>query len=75
MPLFETSTQFSMHIEDLASKTGETFIETILEFCDENMVDYDEVAKLISPTLKQKIFDQAKVQWSMPKETTVPLDD
>lgn len=73
--LFETPTQFSLHIEELASQGDQTYVETILEFCDDNLVDYDDVAKLITPTLKQKILEQARIQYSMPKDTASPLDD
>lgn len=73
--MFESPSQFSFHIEELAAKTGETYIETILTYCDDNFVDYEEVSKMITPVLKQKIFEQASSQYSMPKPTTSTLDD
>lgn len=73
--LFENPTQFSLYIEQLVKKTGEPYLDTIREFCDENGVDYEDVAKLISPVLKQKIHDQAKLVYALPKNTTYTLDD
>ncbi len=73
--IFETPSQFSLHIEEVATSTEQTYIETILEFCDENFVDYEDAAKLITPVLKQKILEQARLQFAMPKETTYRLDD
>ena len=75
MAIFETPTQFSLHIEDLAEKTQQTYLETIAEFCDENLVEYDDVVKMISPVLKQKIKEQSRVTYAMKKETTFSLDD
>jgi hypothetical protein len=73
--MFESPSQFSFHIEEIANKTGDTYIETILSYCDDNFVDYDDVAKMITPVLKQKIFEQASSQYSMPKSTTSVLED
>lgn len=75
MHLFETPTQFSLYIEDIANRTGQTYLETIAEFCDENLVDYEEVVKMISPVLKQKIKIQSRPLYSMEKETTYSLED
>ena len=73
--MFESPSQFSFHIEELAAKSGETYIETILSYCDENFIDYNDVAKMISPVLKQKIYEQAKKEYAMPKETTNTLEE
>ncbi len=73
--MFESPSHFSFHIEELAAKSGESYIETIIAYCDDNFVDYEDVAKMISPVLKQKIFEQASSQYSMPKSTTSCLDD
>ena len=73
--IFDSPAQFSLHIETLSLDTDQSYIETILEFCDENFVDYEDVAKLITPVLKQKILEQARLQFSMPKETSYRLDD
>lgn len=73
--IFDSPAQFSLHIETLSAQSDQTYIETILEFCDDNLVDYDDVAKLLTPVLKQKILEQARLQFSMPKETSYRLDD
>jgi hypothetical protein len=72
--MFETPSQFSLHIEELSASSGDNYIETILSYCDDNFVDYSDVAKMITPALKQKIFEQASGQHSMPKPTTTALD-
>ena len=73
--MFESPSQFSLHIEELSAKSNESYIETILTYCDDNFIEYNDVAKMISPVLKQKIYEQAMSQYSMPKETTNSLED
>lgn len=72
---FTSVSEFSIHIESLAAKLEMTHLEALNHFCEETGAEYDEVAALVSPTLKQKIYDEAVKQYSMPKMTAVQLDD
>ncbi len=72
---FLNMNDFSMHIEEEVLKTGIGYIECLLNFCEINGAEYDTVASLLSPSLKQKIYDEAAKTYSMPKETTSKLDD
>lgn len=56
---FKTDVDFSQFIESSAMKRGETLLDTILEYCDTNDIDEDVVAKLLSPSLKEKIQQEA----------------
>lgn len=49
------STQFSIHIEELAIKKNLTLLEAIILFCEENYIDVIEVVPLIGPTLRDKL--------------------
>lgn len=49
------SSQFSIHIEELAIKKNLTLLEAIILFCEENYIDVIEVVPLISPTLRDKL--------------------
>lgn len=53
--MFMNSSQFSIHIEELAIKKNLTLLEAIILFCEENYIDVIEVVPLISPTLRDKL--------------------
>lgn len=38
---------------------GITWIETITEYCDDNGIEYEDIVKLIPPTLKTKIWEES----------------
>jgi uncharacterized protein YabE (DUF348 family) len=72
---FTTTTDFSMHIEKLARELELTHLEAITHFCEETGAEYEAAASLVSPTLKQKIYDEAVKVYAMPKQTAITLDD
>lgn len=72
---FTSASEFSIYIEGLAQKNNLTIIETLTEYCEDSGAEYSDVAALISPTLKQKIYEEATKAYSMPKMTAVQLDD
>ena len=72
---FTSVSEFSIHIETLATTLELTHLEALNHFCEETGAEYDTVAALVSPTLKQKIYNEAVKQYSMPKLTAVQLDD
>lgn len=71
--LFQTPAQFSMYIEEIVHDY-DSYLECLLAFCEDKIVDYEDVAKLLTEPLKHKIFLEAQQQYSMPKPTTNELD-
>jgi hypothetical protein len=71
---FTSSSEFSIHIEKLALTNGIPYLEALSMFCEDTGAEYDEVAALISQSLRQKIYEEATKQYSMPKVTTTQLD-
>jgi hypothetical protein len=53
--IFENATEFSLYIEELSSNNRMTHIDAVLFYCKENFVEPEEIAPLISPSLKDKI--------------------
>ena len=53
--MFETATEFSRHIEQLANDTGLSLIDTILTYCEDNTISPDDISKLINRSLKDKL--------------------
>ena len=72
---FTNSTDFSLHIETLAKELNLSHLEALTHFCEETGAEYYDAAELISEPLKQKIYDEAVLLYSMPKRTSVTLDD
>ena len=53
--IFENATEFSLYIEELSANKRMTHIDAVLYYCKENFVEPEEIAPLISPSLKDKI--------------------
>lgn len=53
--MFKNSNEFSLHIENIASSKKINYMEAVLEYCRENQVEPEDVAKLINRSLKDKI--------------------
>lgn len=72
--IFETMAHFCIHIETLAREKNLTHLEALTLFCEENDVSYDRVNDLLSESLKEKIYNDARKVYSMPKRTTESMD-
>lgn len=70
IPVFATSNDFSIFIEKTALVNQWTRIETLAWYCEETGAEYEEVAKNISPSLKENIRRESL----SPKQTTI-IDD
>ena len=60
MPTIEEKTEFSLQIEILKNKHKLTYMDCILLMCEENAIDIEAAATLISPNLKSKITEEAE---------------
>ena len=53
--LFESASEFSLHIESLANDKEIDLIDTILLYCESNFLEPDDISSLINRSLKDKI--------------------
>lgn len=53
--MFENSNSFSLHIEQVVKSKKCTYLEAVLAYCEENFIDPQDIKKMISKSLKQKI--------------------
>lgn len=51
--------KFQKEIERIVYEKDIPYLEAILEFCQEEDIDFDSVPKLLSDSLKQKVEDEA----------------
>lgn len=56
---FNTSAEFSDHIEKMVLDNRSSYIDCIIDFCERNNIDIEVVSKLITKNLKEKIKTEA----------------
>ncbi len=53
--LFKDAASFSQFIEQTAKNEDRTCTSVLVEYCDEKDIEFEQIAKLISPSLKGKL--------------------
>jgi hypothetical protein len=56
---FFCPSRFAQEIESLVSEQKSSYIDAIVNFCEQNSIDLESVPKLISKPLKEKIKYEA----------------
>ena len=69
--MFKNSTEFSLHIEEIATAQRMSHMDAVLHYCAENFLEPDEVAGLISKSLKDKIEMDMRESNLLPKTATL----
>jgi hypothetical protein len=55
-PLYDmTASKFSLEIEKLVKEQKVDYLEAATQLCERFEIDYNDIKKLISPTMKDKI--------------------
>ena len=53
--MFETASDFSLFIETTAKEKNVGVVDIILEYCEDNYIEPEEISKLINKSLKDKL--------------------
>jgi len=53
--MFKNSNEFSLYIEQVVKEKKLSYMDAVLEYCKENFLEPQDVAKLINKSLKDKI--------------------
>ena len=70
----KSTKEFTGEIEKYAREFSLSYIEAILEYCEENDLDVESVSKLVSSNMKEKIQYEAENLNMLPKTVTrLPL--
>ena len=69
--MFKNSTEFSLHIEDIATNQRMSHMDAVLHYCKENYIEPEEIVSLISKSLKDKIENDMKESNLLPKTATL----
>jgi hypothetical protein len=53
--IFKNANDFSLYIEQIVSTSNTNYMDAVLEYCKENYLEPEDIAKLINKSLKDKI--------------------
>lgn len=73
IPMLKTANEFSMHIENLAAQSKITYVEAVLEFCQQHMLDPSEVSSKINKSLRAKLAQDFRDMNYLPKTAQLEL--
>lgn len=68
-----TPTKFSMRIEKLAKDSESSYLDALLDYCEKNSVEPEQVKPLITKSLKEKLEVNARELNFLPKVATLPI--
>ena len=72
---FLSKTKFSKLIEETVHRNRLSYMDAIIDICEQNMIDILDVKKFISPIIKDKLEAEARALNYLPKQNTLPFDD
>jgi hypothetical protein len=70
---FRSPNEFSLYIEEQVRTMRIPYIEAIINYCNEQDIDVERVAGLISPALRDKIQVEAEDQNMIRRSGKLPL--
>ena len=72
---FLNKQKFSMLIEETVLKDKISYMDAIIEVCERNNIELEEVKKYVSPSIKDKLEAEARQLNYLPKLNSLPFDD
>lgn len=72
-PMLKSANEFSLYIEKAAAQAKITYVEAVLQFCQEHMLDPSEVASKINKSLREKIAQDFRDLNYLPKTAQLEL--
>ena len=71
--IFKNANDFSLHIEQIAATSKITHMDAVLQYCKENYLEPEDVAKLINKSLKDKIEMDFRELNYLPKQAQLDV--
>lgn len=75
MSEFLNKQRFSMLIEETVVNSRLSYMDAIIDVCEKNLIDIEEVKKFISNSIRDKLEAEARELNYLPKQNTLPFDD
>ena len=71
--IFKNTQDFAIFIDDIVSNTGMTHMEAVLQYCEENFIDPEDISSMINKALKQKIAVNMMDENMLPKRARLDI--
>lgn len=71
--MFKNAASFSLFIEELSASKKISHMDAVLQYCEENYVEPDEIKSLINKTLRDKIEVDMREANLLPKQATLDV--
>jgi hypothetical protein len=71
--LFKSSNEFSMHIEQMVRDRNLSYMDAVLEYCRENFIEPQDIAKLVNKSLKDKLEVNFQDENYLPKKAKLDV--
>lgn len=71
--MFKSSNDFSLYIETIVKEKRITYMDAILQYCKENYLDPEDVARLINKSLKDKLEMDFREANYLPKQAQLDV--
>lgn len=71
--MFKNTQDFAIFIDDIVSNTGMTHMEAVLQYCEENFIDPEDISSMINKALKQKIAVNMMDENILPKRARLDI--
>ena len=68
---FLTKSKFTKLVEQTVSELGINYMDAILHLCEKNSIDPEDVKKVVSPIIKNKVEAEAMNLNFLPKQNTL----
>jgi cell division ATPase FtsA len=70
-----TKAKFTKLIQTTVLEKRLTYIDAVVDICEENKIEIEDISKFLSPVVKEKIEVEAMNLNYLPKESTLDIDD
>ena len=56
---FNSAAEFSEYITEVVYMRDISYMDAVIEFCEENMIDIENIKPIVHPTLKEALYAEA----------------
>lgn len=71
---FLNKAKFTQMVEDNVRGKQLSYMEAVINVCEDNDLEIEEIKKFISPVVKEKIEAEAMSLNFLPRQNTLPMD-
>ena len=71
--MFNSSNDFSLYIEKIVHENNISYIDAILQYCKDNFIEPQDIAKLVNKSLKDKLEMNFQDENLLPKKATLDV--